>query len=55
MTSLFDATLFADAEALADSLRRVRRGGGRTSVSLVGVAISLSDGSQSTVVTWVSE
>jgi hypothetical protein len=55
MFSLFDPTLFTDPEALADYLRRQRRTGGRTSVSLVSVAISVSDGMQSTVVSWTSD
>ncbi len=54
MFSLFDPALFTDPEALADYLRRKRRGG-RTSVSLVSVAVSVSDGAQSTVVSWTSD
>jgi len=54
MVSLLDAPLSVDPEALVGCLRRVRSPG-RTCVSLVSVAISVSDGSQSTVVTWVNE
>ncbi len=55
MFSLFDPTLFTDPEALADYLRRQRRTGGRTSISLVSVVVSVSDGAQGTVVSWTSE
>jgi hypothetical protein len=54
MFSPFDPTLFTDPQALADYLRRQRRNGGRINVALVSVAISVSDGTQDTIVSWTS-
>lgn len=55
MFTLFDPRLFSDPEALAEYLRRLRRNGGRTGASLVTVAITVSDSTQRTVVSWTSE